>query len=167
VALVADAQAKNNALFMLSGIVCHEQLDVASVSGAPDAGGDLAIPALRASGALLATEVGNCTNYPMGEADPSYHDPVSSDIPTLILQGEFDVRTPPINGRILAEQLANATLVMVPQAGHETWTGAGCVAEIGRRFFMHPDQPPDLSCLEARRERFSMPGELLRAPASR
>jgi hypothetical protein len=103
----------------------------------------------------------------MGEPDPSYHEPVRSNIPTLLLQGEFDVRTPPVNGRTLAEQLDNATLVMIPQAGHETWTGAGCVAEIGRSFIMHPDQPPDLSCLEARRERFSMPGELLHEPASR
>lgn len=157
-----EAFARNDAHFMLSGIVCHEQLPFADLEAALKAGDTLAIPALRAPDALLATEVGNCTNYPMGETDPSYHEPVSSEVPILILQGEFDTRTPPANGHILAEQLDNATLVSVPQAGHETWTGAGCVAEIGRSFFMNPDQAPDLSCLEARRERFSMPGEPLK-----
>jgi len=156
-----QAFARNDAHFMLSGIVCHEELPFADVDAALEAGDRLAIPALRAPDSLLATEVGNCTDYPMGATDPSYHEPVRSDIPILILQGEFDVRTPPANGRILAEQLENATLVLVPQAGHETWTGSGCVAAIGKSFFMNPDQPPDLSCLEARRARFSMPGQPL------
>lgn len=154
-----QALAKNNALFMLSGIVCHEQLPFSDVDAALAAGRSAAIPALRASDALLATELGNCTNYPMGQADASYHEPVSSDIPVLILQGEFDVRTPLANGRALAEQLANASLVIVPQTGHETWTSAGCVAQIGRSFIANPGQAPDLTCLQDRQERFSLLGE--------
>jgi pimeloyl-ACP methyl ester carboxylesterase len=121
----------------------------------------LAIPALRASEALLATEVGNCANYPMGEPDPSYREPVSSDLPILILQGEFDVRTPLKNGLALAEQLQNATLAVIPQIGHETWTGSNCVGQIATDFILNPDQVLDLSCLQARQERFVLPDEPL------
>jgi pimeloyl-ACP methyl ester carboxylesterase len=158
---VTDAQQKNAALFMLSGIVCHEQLPFSDVDAALALNNSLSIPTLRASGALLATEVGNCENYPMGEPDPSYNQPVSSDAPILILQGEFDVRTPLANGLALAEQLENATLAVIPQMGHETWASSGCVGQIASSFIRNPDEAPDLSCLQARQERFVLPGEPL------
>lgn len=161
---VTDAQQKNAALFMLAGIVCHEQLPFSDVDAALARNSSLPIPALAASGALLATEVGNCENYPMGEPDPSYNQPVSSDLPVLILQGEFDVRTPLANGQALAQQLRNATLAVIPQMGHETWTGSGCVAQIASSFIRNPDQAPDLACLQARQERFVLPGEPLTKP---
>lgn len=162
---VTDAQKKNAALFMLAGIVCHEQLPFSDVDAALARAGSLPIPALAASGALLATEVGNCENYPMGEPDPSYNQPVSSDLPVLILQGEFDVRTPLANGLALAEQLQNATLAVIPQMGHETWASSGCVGQIASSFIRNPDQAPDLACLQARQERFVLPGEPLTSQA--
>lgn len=162
VAKSRDAIAKNNALFLLAGMVCLEQLPFEDVNAALAQKNNLAIPGLGSADYVLATEVGNCTNYPMGEPDPSYHEPVVSDIPTLILQGEFDTRTPLGNGLALAEQLSNATLVIVPQAGHETWTSSSsCVAQIGISFLQNPEQAPDLSCIEGRQEHFSLPGEPL------
>jgi len=64
------------------------------------------------------------------------------------------------NGITLSEQLSNATLVIVPQQGHETWTG-GCVAQIGISFLQDPETSPDLTCIDERQERFSLPGEPL------
>jgi pimeloyl-ACP methyl ester carboxylesterase len=110
---------------------------------------------------MLATEVGNCTNYSMGEPDVTYGEPVSSGVPVLILQGEYDTRTPPDNGRALAEQLDNATLVTVPQAGHETWAGDNCAARVGISFLRDPERPLDLSCMESRRHQFSLPDDPL------
>lgn len=160
-AQTTEAVAKNNALFMLSGMVCSEQLSFEDINAAVNKRQRLDIPALAASDALLATEVGNCTNYPMGDPDPTYHEPVSTDIPILILQGEFDTRTPLQNGITLADQLDNATLVIVPQAGHETWGAGNCPAQIGIEFIRNPEQAPDTSCLQQRQERFSLPGESL------
>lgn len=161
VALITDANSRNNAFFMLNGIVCLEELPFEDAAAALAARDALPIPALGLSDAALATELGNCTDYPMGETDPAYNEPVNSDVPTLILQGEFDTRTPPVNGRTLAEQLANATLALVPQAGHETWGAGNCAAQIGIAFITDPAQTPDLSCLEQRREQFSLPGDPL------
>ena len=159
--LITQANAKNNAHFLLSGIVCLEQLPFADVQAALARRAALAIPALGNPDVVLATEVGNCTNYPMGEADPSYGEPVTSAVPVLILQGEYDTRTPPENGRVLAEQLDNATLVVVPQAGHETWGSGNCAAQIGISFLRNPEQEPDLSCLQSRYHHFSIPDESL------
>ncbi len=159
---IIEASARNNAHFLLSGMVCLEQLPFADAAAAIAARDALPIPALGVPDAVLATETGNCTNYPMGATDPRYGEPVSSNIPTLILQGEFDTRTPPAHGRALAEQLANATLVFIPQAGHETWGAGNCAAKIGIEFIRNPEQTPDLSCLRiTRRHRFSLPGEAL------
>jgi pimeloyl-ACP methyl ester carboxylesterase len=161
VQLRTEATSKNTAQFLLSGIVCSEQLPFSDIDAALASQEELPIPGLATSGALLATEVGNCQGYPMGESDPTYHEPVDSDVPTLIFQGEFDVRTPLANGLALADQLANATLVIVPQSGHETWGGGGCIAQIGQGFISDPGGQLDLSCLEGRQERFSLPGEPL------
>ena len=159
--LFIQASARNNAHFLLSGIVCLEQLPFSDVQAALARRDALSMPILGNSDAFLATEVGNCTNYPMGATDVSYNEVVSSAVPVLILQGEFDTRTPLQNGRVLADQLENAMLVIVPQAGHETWGIGNCVAQIGIDFFRNPDQEPDLSCLEKRWEGFSLPGDPL------
>lgn len=157
-----EAIAKNDAHFLLNGMVCMEQLPFEDVQTALALKNDLTIPALATTDSGLATEVGNCTNYPMGEPDPTYHEPVNSDIPTLILQGEFDTRTPIGNGRSLSEQLSNDTLVIIPQVGHETWTSAtSCVGQISIAFISNPEQAPDLSCLAQRQEHFSLPDEPL------
>jgi pimeloyl-ACP methyl ester carboxylesterase len=158
---VMEANARNNAHFLLSGIGCLEQLAFADARAAIAARDALPIPALGTPDAALATEVGNCADYPMGDGDTRYHEPVTSAVPTLILQGEYDTRTPPAHGRAVAEQLANATLAFIPQAGHETWGSGNCVARIGIEFIRDPQQAPDLSCLEIRRHRFSLPGDAL------
>lgn len=158
----SEAVAKNDAYFMLNGIVCLEQIPFEDVAVVLSLKNDLAIPALALADSSLATEVGNCTNYPMGAPDPTYHEPINSNIPTLILQGEFDTRTPLKNGMELEQQLSNPTLVIIPQAGHETWASAGsCVGQIAIEFIHSPEQPPDLSCLVQRQERFSLPDEPL------
>lgn len=157
--LRTEATAKNNAQFLLSGIVCSEQIPFSDIDAAVASRDELPIPGLATSGALLATEIGNCEGYPMGAVDPSYHEPINSDIPILILQGEFDQRTLPVNGLVLDEQLANSTLVMVPQAGHEVWGYGSCGAQIGQDFLRDPNGDLDLSCLEQRQERFSLPDD--------
>jgi hypothetical protein len=79
-----EAIAKNDAHFLLNGIVCLEQLPFESVETVLAMKNDLAIPALATADSLLATEVGNCTNYPMGETDPTYLQPVWNSSISLV-----------------------------------------------------------------------------------
>ncbi len=52
-----------------------------------------------------------CKNWNQAYADSAEFQPVRSDIPTLILAGEFDPITPPRYGKLAAKTLPNSTFV--------------------------------------------------------
>ena len=61
-------------------------------------------------------------------------------------------------GELAADELTNANLVLIPQQGHEVWSDAGsCAALIAAAFIADPQAPLDLSCLEVRQPRWSLP----------
>jgi pimeloyl-ACP methyl ester carboxylesterase len=77
--------------------------------------------------------------------------PVSSNLPVLILAGEFDPITPPEWGRLAAETLPNAHFYEFPGMGHGI-LGQGtlnfdCSYEILDAFLAHPDSAPEGSCV--------------------
>jgi pimeloyl-ACP methyl ester carboxylesterase len=74
--------------------------------------------------------------------------PVRSDIPTLILSGHFDDRTPTEQARRIASTLGRAWLVELPDKGHDPLPGA-CHSAIVNKFFEDPTRRPDTSCLAA------------------
>lgn len=106
----------------------------------------------------LVTELGNCAAIQEPIVDPVNGEPVSSAIPTLVLQGDVDVRTPRAWGEMAARTLENGTLALVPQQGHEVWTASSpCVNSIAEAFVSDPATKPDLSCLARRRPVFVLP----------
>jgi pimeloyl-ACP methyl ester carboxylesterase len=44
------------------------------------------------------------------------------DCPTLVIHGETDQLVPPVNGKLLADKIKGAELVLVPNASHILWT---------------------------------------------
>lgn len=84
-------------------------------------------------------------------------DPVSSGVPTLILQGAYDRRTPVYMGKRAARELENSTYVLVPQHGHEVWTNASdYVGQITSAFIQNPDTELDMNCLDSPRPQWSL-----------
>ncbi len=61
---------------------------------------------------------GGCTTWGLGQPPPLENQPVSSDIPTLILAGEFDPITPPAWGSLVAESLSNSQFVEFSTFAH-------------------------------------------------
>jgi pimeloyl-ACP methyl ester carboxylesterase len=53
-----------------------------------------------------------------GFADPSTHEFVKSDVPTLLLTGEFDERSPTEHSRRIAASLSRAWLYELPGESH-------------------------------------------------
>lgn len=147
--------------FMYAGTVCYEELPFTSIENALAAYDQLEIPQLGRPTDTVAFDVAVCTGYPMPEPPAFYHEPVTSDVPTLIFQGEFDIATPLANGQLVAQTLENSTLVIVPQQGHEVWKADTCAASIGIAFFTDPTAPVDTSCLAVRQEQFVMPDDPL------
>ena len=62
-----------------------------------------------------------------------YHEPVSTDHPTLVLSGDLDPVTPPRWGESVAEHLPNARHIVVPGVGHGA-TPNGCVPKLIAQF---------------------------------
>ena len=86
-----------------------------------------------------------CSVWDVEAADPADVDQVRSDIPTLILAGEYDHTTPIRQGEIAAAGLTDVELIEVPSTGHTTLDNA-CARSIMVDFLRAPGG--DRSCLD-------------------
>ncbi|MGL6122088.1 MAG: alpha/beta hydrolase [Shewanella sp.] len=59
-----------------------------------------------------------CAVWKVPAVDASFSEPISSDIPTLLLSGEIDPATPPSWGELAMEKLTNAKHFVAPYATH-------------------------------------------------
>jgi pimeloyl-ACP methyl ester carboxylesterase len=59
-----------------------------------------------------------CALWPRADVRKDYADPVRSDVPVLILTGEWDPVTPPSNGDAVAKTLKNSLHIVVPHGAH-------------------------------------------------
>lgn len=73
--------------------------------------------------------------------------PVNSDIPTLIMAGEFDPITPPVWGEITAQTLPNSFYYLYSQAGHAVSTSGECPRQMVMDFLNEPTVAPDATCI--------------------
>jgi pimeloyl-ACP methyl ester carboxylesterase len=84
-------------------------------------------------------------------------DPVVSDIPTLILSGEFDPNTPPSGGSLVAETLSNSLFYTFPGISHNVLSNSLCAQSITLDFLDDPTHEPDASCIADRSMQFVVP----------
>jgi pimeloyl-ACP methyl ester carboxylesterase len=82
---------------------------------------------------LLRGQLKACAIWPRGDVSPAYFDPVTSDVPALVLSGDLDPVTPPGWGDSVARHLANARHVTVPATGHGV-IGTPCGQDLIRDF---------------------------------
>lgn len=59
-----------------------------------------------------------CALWPRGKIPSNYTQPTRSDVPTLILTGQWDPVTPPVYGDTVAKYLSHSLHVVVPHGGH-------------------------------------------------
>ncbi|HVJ62217.1 MAG TPA: alpha/beta hydrolase [Tahibacter sp.] len=85
--------------------------------------GDTMVAALRAQ----------CEHWPKGRRPADFHQPVKSDLPVLILSGEFDPVTPPRYGDAVMKGLTRGRHLVAPGQGHNV-IGRGCVPRLVKRF---------------------------------
>jgi pimeloyl-ACP methyl ester carboxylesterase len=93
-----------------------------------------------------------CKVWRAGRAKAPRHRPVSSDIPTIMLAGEWDSVVSPVLQEEITRTLSNSVYVEVPGTGHFTLAfdhfalGNDCPAEILAAFVDAPTSAPDTSC---------------------
>jgi len=59
-----------------------------------------------------------CALWPRADIERDYAEPVRSDLPVLILSGQWDPVTPPANGERAAKTLTNSLNIVVPSGAH-------------------------------------------------
>jgi len=90
-----------------------------------------------------------CRIFGAARGDPAAHGPVTSEIPTLILSGEYDPITPPAWGKRALATLDRGSMVVFPGVGHGVLGSNTCAEDIVNRFLNDPTVAVDESCAAA------------------
>src|SRR5688500_7569189 len=77
-----------------------------------------------------------CALWPRAKIDADYAKPITSDVPVLIVTGEWDPVTPPAYGDTLARTLKNSLHIVVPQGAHGLGglEGIDCIERLTTEF---------------------------------
>lgn len=98
-----------------------------------------------ANGAVVDEEI--CGFWGAGTANPIENEAVSSDIPTLILSGEYDPITPPAWGLLVGEGLNDDYFFEFPGLGHGVSISGDCPLSVTQAFLDDPTTEPDTACI--------------------
>ncbi|MEM7803247.1 MAG: alpha/beta fold hydrolase, partial [Chloroflexota bacterium] len=112
---------------MYHSVMCRDEFSFANFTVA-ETNMLNSVPAEVEGGLFLTTvdQFNICDIWNVGQAAESVNEPVISDIPTLILVGEFDPATPPEWGEETAEHLSNSWLYELPGMGHSVTSVNNC-----------------------------------------
>lgn len=100
--------------------------------------GDTMIEAFRAA----------CSVWPHGARPADFHEPLKSDVPTLLMSGEFDPVTPPRYGDEVLKGLPNGRHVVLKGQGHNV-IARGCMPRVLDHFVDDANAKTlDVSCLD-------------------
>lgn len=97
-----------------------------------------------------------CALWPRAKVDSDYFKPVRSDVPLLIITGEWDPVTPPANGDFVAQTMPNSLRVVVPHGAHGLGglEGLECVERLSTEFVERGTAKDlDTSCVKIIRRR--------------
>lgn len=101
-----------------------------------------------------------CEDWGAGDAPAIENEPVSSDLPTLILAGEYDPITPPSWGEQIAANFPNSYFYLYPGLGHGASISSDCSLAMTLAFLDNPTSAPDDACIaEMAGPPFSVPGD--------
>ena len=95
----------------------------------------------------LQGEIVGCRLWNVPQAPASEQQPVTSAIPTLVMESEYDPITPPSNGVLAAKTLSNSYQFLFPGTGHGAFLFNACPTNVGLAFFGNPSQKPDGACI--------------------
>ena len=89
-----------------------------------------------------------CKSWPKGTVPADFHKPLATNVPALVLEGEFDPVTPPRYGEQVVKTLPNGRLFVLRGQGHSV-LGAGCMPKLFTQFIEKADAKAlDGKCLD-------------------
>jgi pimeloyl-ACP methyl ester carboxylesterase len=87
-----------------------------------------------------------CPAWDVPDADPAMSAPVESDVPVLIMEGDFDAATAPEWVDVVTPGLSNHQFVPFPFTGHSVLGKGDCAYTIFNAFINDPTKPVDSTC---------------------
>jgi len=98
--------------------------------------------------AFITFAKAQCSAWPRGVRDPAFRQPLSGELPVLLLSGEYDPVTPPRYADEVAKTLPNSRHLVLPGQGHSV-VGIGCMPKLFAQFIETADAGKlDASCLD-------------------
>src|SRR5579859_8190473 len=99
-----------------------------------------------------------CQSWGARPAGPIEHQAVQSDIPTMIMAGQYDPITPPQNGQLVGQTLSKSFFFQYPGMGHGVSTDDPCPQSMAQAFFNNPTTKPASDCIQQmQRPDFAVP----------
>jgi len=132
---------------MFYSVECYEEIPFGNVAEAERLVSKY--PSQLAEGLLagLQQEYEACEIWNVGQAGQIETEAVSSDIPTLVLVGEYDPVTPPHWAKLAAETLSNHQYFEIPAGGHALMDAGECPLGLIVSFIADPTTQLDGSCV--------------------
>jgi hypothetical protein len=132
---------------VFNSVECNEEAPFENFSNVIKNAQALEIPEL-AYGTLsfMARQFATCELWPSGRAKEIESRPVVSDIPTLIMAGNYDFQTPLSWNRSAFVNLSSSYYVQFPASGHGVIAQSQCAKDVARAFIDTPYMQPDSSC---------------------
>lgn len=73
-----------------------------------------------------------CEEWPRGKVPAEYYQPIQSDVPVLMVSGEFDPATPPQFGRVAAQVLPKSRQILIRNMAHGY--ASDCIRKLSAEF---------------------------------
>jgi pimeloyl-ACP methyl ester carboxylesterase len=145
-AMLAQAEALTGNL--TEQIYHGMQLSVSCTEDADELRADPAQTGGVMGNALVEFTQAQCEVWPRGVRDPAFREPLTGDLPVLLLSGEYDPVTPPRYADEVASHLSNARHLILPGQGHSV-VGLGCAPKLFAQFLEKTDAKTlDAECLQ-------------------
>ena len=133
---------------VFNAVECKEELPFNNFDEAVAASADIPEPIYDYLVGSVENQFMVCEIYGLEPADDIENEAVSSDIPTLVLAGDYDPITPPADAQVAAETLSNSYYFEFPGYGHGITDADECAKSIIAEFLADPTVEPDGSCIE-------------------
>lgn len=132
-------------------VQCSEELpfdNAAAIQAALDETNPALVGFARRGG-VDPTQIELCAVWNAAAPNPVENQPVTSDVPTLVISGDYDPITPPQNGIDTAANLSKGYFFEFPGHGHGVIPSSDCALSIAQAFLNDPNTRPDATCLES------------------
>lgn len=128
-------------------IICNEEAPFVTLAEMEQMLADYP-PEAHSRAVIGATLYTACQTWGVGQVNPVEDAPIASDVPVLVLAGEYDAVRPLVEAHRAAAPLGDATVVEFPGAGHAVALAGTCPLGVMAQFLDDPAATLDTSCTD-------------------